>query len=257
MSHSPTITTDQIESFTRDGYFVVEDVFRPEECDEILEHLEQTSFELSLGDADEGPLSYRPLLHTASPTLRDVACAPRWAGIVQPLLGPDIRLYWEQGVAKPPQAHTELPWHQDNGYAPTIPEEYVTCWLALDDADEDNGCIEVLPGSHTSGTQSHHDVDGSPFRAGLDAGTGTKVPIQRGSVLVFSSLIMHRSGPNRTDRPRRAWILQYCVGDAVHGITKEPLDDRLLVARDGAWLETPVRERDIDFADIIANYARD
>ncbi len=253
-----TLTAEQRTAFDRDGYFVVEDLFSPEECDHVLDHLERATFELALGDEDEGALSYRPLLHTASPELQRVATDPRWGGVVMPLLGADVRLYWEQGVAKPPQARTELPWHQDNGYAPTIPEEYVTCWLALDDADLDNGCIHVLPGSHKEGTRPHHDVAGSPFRGGFDGDdAGVGLPVRRGSVLVFSSLILHRSGPNTTDRHRRAWILQYCVGDAVHGITEELLDDRLVVARDGDWLDEPIRERDIDFVDIIRNYSRD
>lgn len=257
-----TPAQDRADAFARDGWFIVDDVFTDAECDQILEHLEATSFELALGDEAEGPLSYRPLLHTVSPALCEVATDPRWADLVMPLLGDDVRLYWEQGVAKPPQARTELPWHQDNGYAPTIPEQYVTCWLALDDADLDNGCIQVLPGSHTEGTRRHHDVAGSPFRGGVDdddpaRDQGVAVPVRRGSVLVFSSLIMHRSGPNTTDRHRRAWILQYCVGHAIHGITKELLDDRLVVARDGVWLDEPIRERPIDMKDIIANYARD
>lgn len=258
MATTTALTTQQIESFERDGCFVVEGVFSDAECDRILDLLERTALEVELGRADDGPLSYRPLLHVASPELQEVACDPRWAGIVLPLLGDDARLYWEQGVAKPPHARTELPWHQDNGYAPTVPEEYVTCWLALDDADTDNGCIHVIPGSHRQGTLRHHGVEGSPFRAGYDGDEpGVAVPVRQGSVLVFSSLIMHRSGPNVTDRPRRAWILQYCVGDARHGITGELLDDRLLVARDGEWLDEPERGRPIDLMDILSNYARD
>ena len=49
---------------------------------------------------------------------------------------------------------------------------------------------------------------------------------------------------------------RYCVGHAIHGITQEPLDDRLLVASDGEWLDEPIRERPIDMKDIIANYSR-
>jgi len=250
---APTAT--DLEQFERDGFFVVEDVFSHDECDEILRHLEATAFELALGEAEVGPLSYRPMVHLVSDELLRVATDPRWAPIVLPLVGPSARLYWEQGVAKPAQARTVLPWHQDNGYAPTIPEQYVTCWLALDDADADNGGLWVLPGSHHQGTVRHHDVAGSPFRAGYDGpDEGVAVTVARGSVLVFSSLIMHRSGPNVTDRDRRSWILQYCPGDAIHARTRELLDDRLLVADDGRWLDVPVRQRRIDVLEIVRNY---
>lgn len=250
-------TPEHLEQFERDGHFLIEGLFSDDECDDILGHLERTSFELALGQPDEGPLSYRPMMHLASDELRDVATDLRWGPIVLPLLGDSARLYWEQGVAKPPQARTVLPWHQDNGYAPTIPERYVTCWLALDDADVDNGCLWVIPGSHHNGTSRHYDVEGSPFRAGYDGpDTGVAVPVRRGSVLVFSSLVMHQSGPNVTDRQRRAWILQYCEGDTVHARTKELLDDRLLVAENGQWLDEPIQQRPVDIKAIIRGYER-
>jgi ectoine hydroxylase-related dioxygenase (phytanoyl-CoA dioxygenase family) len=176
---------------------------------------------------------------------------------VLPLLGSgSARLYWEQAVAKPPQARTELPWHQDNGYTPLVPEEYVTCWLALDDAVEENGCLWVIPGSHRAGTRTHVNGGSGPFRVGHDgpAADGVPVPVARGSVLVFSSLLMHRSGPNTTDRPRRSWIIQFCSADARSALSGRPLDDRLLLANDGQWLDEPVREREFDLVGVLANY---
>jgi phytanoyl-CoA hydroxylase len=249
-------STADLDDFVTRGYFVVPDLFDREECDRILEHVEQAAFELALGERAEGPLSYRPMMHLASPALTAVATDARWAPFVLPLLGTgDARLYWEQAVAKPPQARTELPWHQDNGYTPLIPEEYVTCWLALDDADVDNGCLWVIPASHREGTRQHRNGDG-PFRVGHDgpADDGVPVPVGRGSVLVFSSLLLHRSGPNTTDRSRRAWILQYCGGAACSALSGRVLDDRLLCARDGDWLAEPVREREFDLLAVLANY---
>ena len=244
------------DRFRSDGYFVADDVFSDDECDEITAHVEQAAFELALGDASDGPLSYRPMMHLASPELTAVATDPRWAPIVLPLLGTgDARLYWEQAVAKPPQARTELPWHQDNGYTPLVPEEYVTCWLALDDAELENGCLWVIPGSHRGGTVRHHNGAG-PFRVGHDGpdADGVPVPVRRGSVLVFSSLLMHRSGPNTTDRPRRAWIIQYCSAAARSKLSGTLLDDRLLCASDGRWFDEPVREREFDLVAVLANY---
>ncbi len=245
-----------MSAFGDNGFFVAPDLFTPDECDEIVDHVEQAAFELALGEASDGPLSYRPMMHLASPALTAVATDRRWAPVVLPLLGTgDARLYWEQAVAKPPQARTELPWHQDNGYTPLEPEEYVTCWLALDDADVDNGCLWVIPGSHLHGTMRHRNGEG-PFRVGHDGPPedGVPVPVRRGSVLVFSSLLLHRSGPNTTDRPRTAWILQYCSAAAASALSGRVLDDRLLLARDGAWLPEPVREREFDLLAVLANY---
>lgn len=243
-----------VAQFRDEGWAIVPDLFTGDECDDIIELIEAAQFELELGEPADGPLSYRPMLHLASPALEAVACDRRWADIVTAILGPDTRLYWEQCVTKPPQARTELPWHQDNGYTPMVPEEYLTCWLALDDADLSNGCIWVQPGSHLRGTQKHRNGAG-PFRVGYDGDeAGVAVPITRGSVLCFSSLIMHRSGPNETDGNRRAWIIQYCNAGAVSALSKKPLDDRLRVSEAGAWLDAPYRDRDFDLLSVLANY---
>lgn len=250
------LTENEVTSFEVVGYFTVPSLFSDAECDEITEEIERAAFELALGDTEEGPLSYRPMMHLASPSLTAVATDARWAPIVLPLLGTgDARLYWEQAVSKPPQARTELPWHQDNGYTPLVPEEYVTCWLALDDAELDNGCLWVIPGSHHQGTLTHRNGAG-PFRVGYEGPDtdGVAVPVARGSVLAFSSLLMHRSGPNVTDRQRRAWIIQYCGAAATSALSGRVLDDRLLCAADGAWLDEPVRQRDFDLMAVLANY---
>ncbi len=256
MSAPLTLSDAQLDAFRGDGFFVADDVFSADECDAIVRDVDDAAFELALGEGADGPLSYRPMMHLASPALAAVATDARWAPIVLPLLGTgDARLYWEQAVVKPPHARTELPWHQDNGYTPLVPEEYLTCWLALDDADLDNGCLWVIPASHRRGTVRHHNGAG-PFRVGHDGPDedGVPVPVRRGSVLVFSSLLMHRSGPNMTDRNRRAWILQYCGAAATSALSGRLLDDRLLCARDGEWLDEPVRQRDFDLLAVLGSY---
>lgn len=252
-----SLSDADLRSFADEGYFVARDVFDPSECTAIAEHVEQAAFELALGQPDEGPLSYRPMMHLASTELTRWATDPRWAPIVLPLVGADARLYWEQAVTKPPGARTELPWHQDSGYTPLVPEQYLTCWLALNDADETNGCLWVQPRSHQHGRQPHHDdAHAGPFRVGHDGPTddGIAVPVKTGSVLVFSSLLMHKSGPNTTGNPRQAWIIQYCAAHSTSALSGKPLDDRLLVAADGQWLDEPVREREFDLLSVLANY---
>ncbi|MGH7857767.1 MAG: phytanoyl-CoA dioxygenase family protein, partial [Candidatus Binatia bacterium] len=208
-----------------------------------------------LGEARDGKLDYQPMLTLRSALLERYARDRRFIELVTPLVGGDIRLYWEQAVTKPPRARTELPWHQDNGYAPTEPAEYATCWLALADATVGNGCIWVLPGSHRHGPVRHRMADHT-FRTGYDGDhAGVPAPLAKGAVLVFSSLLFHRSGPNTTGRHRRSWILQYCPEHAIHAGTREPLTDRLLIARNGIPLEPPVRERPIDVARVYAEWA--
>lgn len=262
MTTTTGLTAAQLAQFETEGWTIVEDVFADVECDRIVEQLEQAAFRLKLGRREDGRMEYRPMVHLADDFLRDVACDQRWAGIVLPIVGPDARLYWEQAVSKPPGTGTELPWHQDNGYTPLIPEQYLTCWLSLDDSDIANGGMQVIPRSHLRGTVPHHDDrEKNPyFRVGDDAGpeAGIDVAVPRGGVLVFSSLIMHRSGPNTTtDRQRRAWIIQFCPADARSALSNRLLDDRLRVATEGRWLDEPYRDRGFDLEAVLENYQSD
>jgi Phytanoyl-CoA dioxygenase (PhyH) len=255
------LDNDRLAQFHDEGWTVVPGVFTAAECEEIIEHIEQAAFHLQLGRPEDGQMDYRPMMHLADPFLQEVCCLPRWRDIVLPVVGPSARLYWEQSVAKPPAARTELPWHQDNGYTPLDPEQYLTCWLALDDVDLDNGCIQILPESHRQGTLPHHDdrEKNSYFRIGFegDDSDAVSIPVARGDVLAFSSLALHRSGPNTSGRGRRAWIIQYCPGHARSALSGRLLDDRLLVAEHGEWLDEPRRDRDFDLLSVLANYQTD
>ena len=68
--------------------------------------------------------------------------------IAESLIGPNIQLFHDQALYKPARHGGEVPWHQDNGYWRCTPANLVSIWMALDDADEENGCMNVIPGSH-------------------------------------------------------------------------------------------------------------
>ena len=147
-----------------------------------------------------------------------------------------MRLVREQLVSKQPSSGGIVPWHQDDGYLPMRPSGYLTCIVALDAMTEDNGCLWVLPGSHRRGSIGHAPA-GQILRVDLDVDDpGVAVPLDRGSVLAFSSLTFHRSGPNLTENPRRAWLLQFCVADAVDGRSGAPFVDGPVVAAGGSWV---------------------
>lgn len=236
-------------AFAERGFFRLEGVFDEQELvemrsayDAVLEH------PLLLGEKGKGKFRYSPLLHVQSPVLCRYATSPKLVEVAVALLGPDVRLYWDQAVSKPPGATSDVPWHQDNGYTAVEPPEYVTCTVALDDATIENGCLWIQPGSHRQGVRPHRPTDFF-FQVGYE-GTETGVPVEAraGDVVVFSSLTLHRTGPNLSQRPRRSWVIQFCRGDARNAESGKPFDDRLLVARDGRVLPEPVRERPLDLA---------
>ena len=122
-------------------------------------------------------------------------------------MGPDVRLYWDQAVYKKPSVPAPFPWHQDNGYGFLEPQGYLTCWIALTDANLSNGCPRVLPGLHRHGTLEHWTTDLGYCCADEDA-EGLAAPARAGSMVVFSSLTPHATGPNLTSEVRKAYIVQ-------------------------------------------------
>ena len=111
-------------------------------------------------------------------------------------------------------------------------EQYYTCWLALSDSTVENGCIWVLPETHKLGTQPHErTVLGQVGYSGDNPGVA--VPLKKGSMAVFSSLLFHRSGPNLTEGVRKSYIIQYIPAHTRNARNNEPFTDRLWIAKDG------------------------
>jgi ectoine hydroxylase-related dioxygenase (phytanoyl-CoA dioxygenase family) len=107
---------------------------------------------------------------------------------------------------------SEFGWHQDSGYVDYPHKSYVNAWIPLDDVNEENGTVYLLPYS-IAGTREkveHKPLPGSNDRVGyFGKELGTPAICPAGSIVVFSSTVFHRSGPNLTDRMRRAYAIQY------------------------------------------------
>ena len=218
------ITEAQARRYDEDGFFVLEDALGRDELHALIAAIDpfeerQTDAlrELEGGRffiarADE--ITFTTHLVRESPLLRAFTRSPPLTGLCADLLGPDVRLYWDQAVYKKPGTESPFPWHQDNGYAFVEPQQYLTCWVALTDATEDNGCPWVVPGLHRQGTLAHEYSD-IGFVCLRDPAQAVAVPARAGSIVVFSSLTPHSTGPNRTDRTRKAYIVQYAPDGAV------------------------------------------
>jgi ectoine hydroxylase-related dioxygenase (phytanoyl-CoA dioxygenase family) len=125
------------------------------------------------------------------------------------LVGPEVRLYWDQAVYKKPGKPRRFPWHQDNGYTFVEPQQYLTCWVSLNGATVESGCPWVVPGLHRLGTLAHHYVDPLGWECLDDHPDKVAAEVGPGGVVVFSSLTPHLTGPNVTTDVRKAYIVQY------------------------------------------------
>jgi ectoine hydroxylase-related dioxygenase (phytanoyl-CoA dioxygenase family) len=222
------VTADQARAYDEDGFFVLEDALTAIEVAALTEAIDPVEAELEAAlrameggrffIARAGEITFTTHLVTRSAVLRRLSGSPRLLGVCADLIGPDVRLYWDQAVYKKPGTGSPFPWHQDNGYAFVEPQQYLTFWVALSDATEENGCPWVVPGLHRLGTLAHEYTD-TGFVCLHDPPGAVPVPVRAGSIVVFSSLTPHATGPNRTDRERKAYIVQYAAsGSEVLGV---------------------------------------
>jgi ectoine hydroxylase-related dioxygenase (phytanoyl-CoA dioxygenase family) len=228
------LSDDQVRQFDELGYVVVDDLVAPDRLAELVGEIDRFEAETEaflrtldgekLSIAEAGAITFTVHLVARSAVCRALVHDPRIVDIAVDLLGPDVRLYWDQAVYKKPEKPRRFPWHQDNGYTFVEPQQYLTVWLALTDATEDNGCPHVVPGLHREGTLAHRYVDDLGYECLQDPPGAVAAPVRAGGAVVFSSLTPHLTGPNVTGATRKAYIIQYipdgaerCEGDASAG----------------------------------------
>jgi phytanoyl-CoA hydroxylase len=134
--------------------------------------------------------------------------------LVAELLGADLDCFLSQFIFKAPRAYGQ-PWHQDSYYFPFTPETQVGVWLAVSEATLDNGCLWVVPGSHTQPVHEHVPDDRPGSNYGyvqiVDHDMSTAIPVlmDPGDLLVFSSKLMHSSTDNDSAGIRAAMVYHY------------------------------------------------
>ncbi len=229
-----TVSPSRDKQFRERGYFLLEKCFSREEMDELKTYIEpfveakEKDLEAkglkNQGISRANQISFTEHLAEKSPEIMNFVKHEVFQDLCLKLIGPEVSLYWDQAVYKRPENPKDFPWHQDNGYTPIEPENYLTCWIALEDATIENGCIWVMPETHKQGTVEHRDTPiGKQCYFGNDK--GVPVPLRQGGMAVFSSLTFHKSGPNLTrDKIRKGYIVQFCHAQAVHQITRQPLN---------------------------------
>jgi ectoine hydroxylase-related dioxygenase (phytanoyl-CoA dioxygenase family) len=248
-----TIDDAQAKQFDRDGYFVVEDAFDAKTLQDVdaaiapgearVREFLQAQPGGRFGVAGADTQTVAPHLAARSDVLRRCCAHPVLTGLCRDLIGPDVRLYWDQAVYKQPHSTEPVLWHQDNGYTFVEPQAYLTCWIAITDATPENGCVMVMPGTHRDGTLRHDDTPIGQECWG-DREQAVAVPVRAGSVVVFTSLTPHATDRNTTDEVRKAYIVQYAPDGAVAYRPRadgsrgpaEALDDerrQFVVVRDG------------------------
>ena len=223
----PSLTPAQVEQYDRDGFLLLPDFLDEGE----VEALRRAADEVV---ARVGPLvpgnprvqvdrlGDRVGIRQAWPVLDLSPALARWAreerilglfrslfGGVEPVLFEDKLNFKHPGVGSP------FAMHQDSTYWEGFSPRLASLLIYMDEATEENGCLEAARGWHKRGILERSEMDVGPVVDHyitpdvLDPASVVRLTGGPGTAVLFSSMTPHASGPNRTDRPRRAFLLTY------------------------------------------------
>jgi ectoine hydroxylase-related dioxygenase (phytanoyl-CoA dioxygenase family) len=208
---------DDARFYREHGYVHLRGVFGEREVEELraaIDRILATVGEHDANHAWEGVdkatvlKGFHNLQYHDAAFLRAVAHPPLVAALVG-LLGPNVQLHHTKMLVKPPERGAPFPMHQDHPYFPHTRHTPLAASVHLDDADEANGCLRVVPGTHALGPLPADGPGRSVDAAEYPLERGTPVPARAGDVVVFNYLTIHGSGVNRSDRTRRNVLFQY------------------------------------------------
>jgi len=147
----------------------------------------------------------------------DVLWNPRFLVAASQLLGnKPVRFWHDQLFWKPPKKGGVVAWHQDYSYwTRTKPISHLTCWCGLDDSTKENGCLQYIAGSHRWGLLPKPVIAGE-LQGIKDFLTEEQkkqfenpqfAEVKAGEAIFHHSLALHGSGENKSDKPRRAFVI--------------------------------------------------
>jgi hypothetical protein len=207
MSHH--LRDEQVEEYRAEGFLECGNVLDADEVAELIERVDLLVAEYT----DRGiELSTRPgttytlitPVHTRDARYRELILENTIVlDIVESILGPVFRLVEDQVFYKPPGG-APLANHHDNIYYGWDAPKIVTCWIALDEATPENGCLRVLPCSHRQNIEHRRVEDTIIKEAQINEEDMLDVPAPPGHLIILDGLTVHGSGPNTTTAPRRA-----------------------------------------------------
>jgi phytanoyl-CoA hydroxylase len=210
---------EERDTYDRQGYVAVPGVFPAGELEEIDREIDRL---LAEPGNDAGGIHPTWVFQVArkSELARAFAEDERLLALIEEIVRPGIAIHSTKLVPKPPRSDDVCHWHQDDAFylKPDDPETHsrtrMSVWVPLQDADERNGGLWVVPGSHTWGLEPYHMTDTGQCRKVIDREAYAEahaVPlrVRAGDVVLFSAMLWHHSKNNQTDRVRRAFIVSY------------------------------------------------
>lgn len=237
------LSDEQVLFFKENGYLSNIKFLEEWQVDQLNEDLvrisdpnlpDHTLFHQFFSNASTDPESV--LFHALgawriTPAFHDILWNPAFVMAASQLLGNQAVRFWhDQLFCKPAKHGGVVAWHQDYSYwTRTIPLQHLTCWVALDDATTENGCMYYVPKSHQWGLLEKPELAGEmeglmEFLTEEQKAAFKPIPMElkKGYGTFHHPLLIHGSHENRSDRSRRAFVLNM-FADGTISDTDTPL----------------------------------
>ena len=219
MNTTYRLSPDQVVAFQKEGYIVFrEPVFSPERFQALKNHFEEL-LDAQIKSGKRPEAMDKP--HFIDPQLFDWVLSDEILDLVEPLLGPDFHLFATHFICKPGIDGKRVPWHEDSAYWKSIlePMEAVTVWLAIDDSTTENGCMNVVSGSHRTGRRGFSDYENvdtqtSVFPTEIERRqqrneAAVPVTLKANECSIHDSKMIHGSAPNTSGKRRCGFTMRF------------------------------------------------
>jgi ectoine hydroxylase-related dioxygenase (phytanoyl-CoA dioxygenase family) len=207
----------QVEAYKSDGYIGTIDVMDGPQVADYRLAFDDLEARVGKETAQMGLVDY----HFDEKFIWELATHPTILNAIEKLVGPNVFLlatHFFNKYGEGNQAEAFVAWHQDVTFWGLEPPMAITAWYAVDDSDEENGCMQVIPGTHVSGVVEHgkaqqagnllsinQEVHVSPEQAA----SAVDLPLHAGQVSIHDGTLIHGSLPNRSNRRRCGLTLRY------------------------------------------------
>ena len=225
-----TLTQEQIDFYHREGYLSLASITTADEIQQLQAIYDRLfaskagrdqgdHLDLVTTDEDDQAPVLPQILSPAkyAPELTDTLFRANARAIAKQLLGEEAIDRADHAILKPPHTEAATPWHQDESYWDAAKEyNALSVWIPLQEATLENGCMQFVPTTHYQEVLPHHPIGNDPRVIGLEVDDmeewvtkAVACPLPAGGATFHHSRTLHFTGPNRTDQPRRAYIVGY------------------------------------------------
>jgi len=229
------LSLEQVNQYHNSGFVSPVDVLTQDEIKQSISEIE--NFEEETGQLIDFP--HKSRCHQLFAWADYLVHHPKILDAVEDIIGPNILCYHATLWVKPGESNSFVRWHQDGTYFFLDPAKHITAWVALTIADEEAGCMQVIPGSHKNDFFDHNDDTnpdnmiprGQGLAIEVETETAVGMPLQAGQMSLHHTKLFHASFNNMRDTRRIGFGISYIPTD-VKDIGNTPANALLVRGED-------------------------